>query len=862
MTQPVVRGVSYFLFHAPDLLVHNGTTQTLERGKDPHSAYLRRLPGQLRPFADVVAYPPNQAYIGNLPLQRLAQTPRPWYEQPVPGAGPKGKRGDIVGQDELYGWMKLADAFDLVLLTPEAAARAARDMGAGGLAGGTDLAKVGKGTPYVDVEAAVATGASPLTSAGRLVGCVKRAHELDPTLTAHIMLENLAAKATAIPALRQLLARYGLAPADVEYCIECSEEACGDMNQRGGGNFAKAIAELAGCIRATGSDVRAFCAAPAHAVVYAAALVKAGVYRSVAVVAGGSVAKLGMNGKDHVAKGLPVLEDVLGAFALLVTEDDGVNPIIRTESVGRHMIGSGASPQAVVQALVTEPLDRLGLKLTSVDKYAVELQNPEITEPAGAGNVPLANYKLIAALGVKRGELERAALEDFTRAHGLPGFAPTQGHIPSGIPYLGEAWEGLRAGRLRRVMIIGKGSLFLGRMTSQFDGVSFLLERNHDGKRRRAEPAAARGVRVGLTILPNEAGAAELVQGAQLAAGQGVEVVLIGPRHDVDLPQVEVTDAAGIHRRLEVMLDAGELDAGVTLHYTFPTGVSTVGRVPSPARGRQVFIATTTGLSATDRVEALVRNAVYGIIAAKAAGIHSPTVGVLNVDGARAAERRLKAMAARGYPIAFAGSMRVDGGAILRGNDVLTGSADVVVTDSLSGNVLMKLLSAFTTGGDYEAVGHGYGPGIGDGQGRIVCILSRASGAPVVAGAIAYAASLARGNLPAVAAAELARAQAAGLAETEAQEAPVTGVQPPPRKAVTREIAGIDVLELDRAVETLWREGIYAATGMGCTGPVVMVAEADEDPARQLLSGYITGPGRCVQSGVCMEQPRSPHNGQ
>jgi hypothetical protein len=32
--------------------------------------------------------------------------------------------------------------------------------------------------------------------------------------------------------------------------------------------------------------------------------------------------------------------------------------------------------------------------------------------------------------------------------------------------------------KLSRVMVIGKGSLFLGRMTNLFDGVSFILQQN------------------------------------------------------------------------------------------------------------------------------------------------------------------------------------------------------------------------------------------------------------------------------------------------------------------------------------------------------------------------------------------------
>jgi len=62
--------------------------------------------------------------------------------------------------------------------------------------------------------------------------------------------------------------------------------------------------------------------------------------------------------------------------------------------------------------------------------------------------------------------------------HGMPGFAPTQGHIPSGVPIMGYAREKILEGKLSRVMVIGKGSLFLSRMTNQFDGVSFLIENN------------------------------------------------------------------------------------------------------------------------------------------------------------------------------------------------------------------------------------------------------------------------------------------------------------------------------------------------------------------------------------------------
>lgn len=73
-----------------------------------------------------------------------------------------------------------------------------------------------------------------------------------------------------------------------------------------------------------------------------AALVKAGTFKNVVVTAGGCTAKLGMNGKDHVKKGLPILEDAIAGFSVLVSADDGVSPQIRTDIIGRHTIGTGS----------------------------------------------------------------------------------------------------------------------------------------------------------------------------------------------------------------------------------------------------------------------------------------------------------------------------------------------------------------------------------------------------------------------------------------------------------------------------------------------------------------------------------------
>src|SRR4029077_17332218 len=121
-------------------------------------------------------------------------------------------------------------------------------------------------------------------------------------------------------ALRRLLRMVEgrVAPDEIDFVLAGSEEAGGDRDQRGGGHPAKAIARRAGLATATGFDVKAFCASTLYAVFNAAALIQAGVFSRVAVVAGGSLAKLGMKYRAHVAKEMPVLEDVLAGIAILV----------------------------------------------------------------------------------------------------------------------------------------------------------------------------------------------------------------------------------------------------------------------------------------------------------------------------------------------------------------------------------------------------------------------------------------------------------------------------------------------------------------------------------------------------------------
>lgn len=352
--------------------------------------------------------------------------------------------------------------------------------------------------------------------------------------------------------------------------------------------------------------------------------------------------------------------------------------------------------------------------------------------------------------------------------------------------------------------------------------------------------------RVGLTILGSEHGPEELVAGAELAARENpdMEVVVIGTGVKTHLEMVEAKDPDQAHQVMDKMLEEKSLDAAVTLHYNFPIGVATTGQVITPARGRKMFLGSTTGTSDTQRTAAMIKNTIASVAVAKATGIDAPTVGLLNIEGARAVEKALTKLKKAGYDLHFTESARADGGVVMRGNDLLQGVPDLMVMDSLTGNVMMKMFSSFATGGSYEAQGFGYGPGVGQGYDRIVGIISRASGAPVVAGAIQYMGRCAQGDLVSQVDREFEAASKAGLkdilqsllAEDKASGPQKEAVKMPPKKTCTSDIPGIEILDLEDAVEELWRAGIYAESGMGCTGPIVMMADEDYDKAKAVLA--------------------------
>ena len=99
-------------------------------------------------------------------------------------------------------------------------------------------------------------------------------------------------------------------------------------------------------------------------------------------------------------------------------------------------------------------------------------------------------------------------------------------------------------------------------------------------------------VRVGLMASGSELGAEELLRGAVLATDQDprLQVVAIGPKvpgYDkldwIETPHGE----ADLVSAMESALLDGRIRGAVALHYPFPLGVTTIGRVLTPASGRQ-----------------------------------------------------------------------------------------------------------------------------------------------------------------------------------------------------------------------------------------------------------------------------------
>jgi len=322
MSSVGIKGYAYSLNHVPEMGLRYGNTPYVERLTKGETEFLSKLPEHLQQYQDARDYAPNQAYIGGITLDDYEAQPKPWFENPMKDAGRYGRYGEIMPEDEFLGLMDICDVFDIIWLERSFASMVREKLTKDPVINDKVLARLENGHDLDEINVEIEKHkALPLFFDGKIAGCVRSGHEVDECLFPYVLLENIASKAGAVLSVLHLLKNFNVDPAEIDFVIECSEEGAGDMNQRAGGNFAKAIAEIAGLVNSSGCDVRGFCAGPVNAMIAAASQVASGARKNCLVVAGGAVPKLYMNARDHVKKSMPALEDCLGSFAVLLVGD-------------------------------------------------------------------------------------------------------------------------------------------------------------------------------------------------------------------------------------------------------------------------------------------------------------------------------------------------------------------------------------------------------------------------------------------------------------------------------------------------------------------------------------------------------------
>lgn len=109
---------------------------------------------------------------------------------------------------------------------------------------------------------------------------------------------------------------------------------------------------------------------------------------------------------------------------------------------------------------------------------------------------------------------------------------------------------------------------------------------------------------IGFASEGSEHGEDNIKRAMELAAYKGLDARLI--------------KGEDIHKEMEKLLDSGEIDAAVTMHYPFPISVPPLVKVIHPRHWKcHVSCHHNKATSDTDRIAGMVKNAIYGIISCK-----------------------------------------------------------------------------------------------------------------------------------------------------------------------------------------------------------------------------------------------------
>ena len=364
------------------------------------------LGGALRSFEDAVAYPPNQVFIGNLAPAALWDTPRDWWAHPVDGASIAGPTGDIMDQDAFYALLAEVDQFE--------------------------LARMG-----VEPE----PGQLPLYRGQDVVGAFAGDHELDESLTPGVLLENLSIKASGVHALQHLLKQ-----GDVDPAIDHPRDR---MRRRGGGRSlpARRRQRREGDRRALRSAERQrhrreVLLRGAGARPRGGGRPDRGRHRGTRRRGGRRVDRQARHEvRRRPGEGVPHHRGRAGRHGRAARTRRRLERPDRADRRGRAHAGGcrvGRRRRSWKRWWARRWMRSASASATSTPTPRRSTTRRSPSRRAAATS-PTATTRCSRGSGSCAANSTRSDIAGFSRAHGMPGFSPTQGHIASAVPWLPHA---------------------------------------------------------------------------------------------------------------------------------------------------------------------------------------------------------------------------------------------------------------------------------------------------------------------------------------------------------------------------------------------------------------------------------------
>ena len=130
-----------------------------------------------------------------------------------------GKYGEIMPEEEFLFLVQISDQFEVVKLEKNFVEKYKGQFAANPIITEDISSQIEDGVELSEIEGYVNDEhAEGLYFNHELVGCVKRAHDIDQNLSAHVMHENLMSKATSVLALLYAVRNAGIEKSRCRVC--------------------------------------------------------------------------------------------------------------------------------------------------------------------------------------------------------------------------------------------------------------------------------------------------------------------------------------------------------------------------------------------------------------------------------------------------------------------------------------------------------------------------------------------------------------------------------------------------------------------------------------------------------------------